>query len=795
MTDAQERYARIKQLFLDACARTGGDRDAFVASIDDQLRDEVTALLREHVVVESGGSLDAGSLYANRYRIEARLGTGGMGEVYRASDTKLGVPVALKRIRPGATGEQVAREVRLARGIVHRSVCRVYDIGEYNGETFLTMEYIDGEDLAALLRRIRRLPSDKVTDIARQLCGALAAAHANGILHRDLKPANVMIDSRGDIRLTDFGIAVEEARADRRIVGTPAYMSPEQIAGAALNPRSDLYSLGALLYELLTGQPPFRAASIAELLAMQRESQPIRPSEVVTGVDPQLEQAILHALEKNPADRPPSALALAGELPGVDPLAVAAEAGITAPPESVASARAASGLTSRTAIGALIAVVVLLGGIVALSDRAGAIASMRIDPPQLLAGRAADVVRQFGLTVDARNARFGFLSDPRAAPARSLLFWWRRDVRRAESRLAEELLIPSEKADFREPQEARPKSSFLVVLEPDGSLVHFESPPETGSRSIDRPRDLGPPSPAENNGPRIAIAIVLLLAVFITFPLAIRNLTLGRSDRSGARNLAMIVAALVIVHTIFAGSRIAHPLHDSSVVLLERILLALFAIGYAWTAYVALEPYARRRWPRTLIAWTRLLHGAVRDPLVGREILIGVLLGTAITLSEKVYEIAAHTARLPIASRRIVAQISNAIDSRALIAAIAAQPASAIRDGVIMLMLLLVLRSITRHETIGATLFVILAASIVAAGTGQFLVAWPTIGLLNGIMALVLLRQGFLAFVASALIPRLLDAVPLTLHGEAWYADSGYAVVILIIVMAAVAARISRSTV
>ena len=200
-----------------------------------------------------------GTKVADRYRIVSLVGKGGMGEVYRADDLKLGQTVALKFLPENlATDPRRLRyfhsEVRLSRQISHPNVCRVYDIGEVDGQHFLSMEYIDGEDLKALLRRIGRLPRDKGIEIAQQLCAGLAAAHACGVLHRDLKPANIMIDGRGHARITDFGLAVlidENQNGDW--AGTPAYMAPEQLARGETTIQSDLYSLGLVLYELFTG--------------------------------------------------------------------------------------------------------------------------------------------------------------------------------------------------------------------------------------------------------------------------------------------------------------------------------------------------------------------------------------------------------------------------------------------------------------------------------------------------------------------------------------------------------------
>src|SRR5256714_10073923 len=205
-----------------------------------------------------------GTMLAERYRIVGLVGKGGMGEVYRADDLKLGQPVALKflpdhLLSDGAALARFHREVRVARQVSHKNVCRVYDIGETDGRHFLSMEYIQGEELSSLLRRIGRLPVDKAIQLARQICAGLNAAHDVGVLHRDLKPANIMIDGDGNARITDFGLAglAEEFADDELAAGTPAYMAPEQLEGKPFTVRSDIYSLGLLLYELFTSKKAF----------------------------------------------------------------------------------------------------------------------------------------------------------------------------------------------------------------------------------------------------------------------------------------------------------------------------------------------------------------------------------------------------------------------------------------------------------------------------------------------------------------------------------------------------------
>src|SRR6202795_2132926 len=211
------------------------------------------------------GRFVPGTLLGDRYRIVSLLGVGGMGEVYRATDLRLGQQVALKFLT-----EEVARdpkflerfnnEVRIARQVSHPNVCRVYDIGEVEGLAYISMEYVDGEDLHSLLRRIGRLPPDKALEIARKLCAGLAAAHDKGVLHRDLKPSNIMIDGRGHVLITDFGLAgvigsIEGAEVRN---GTPAYMAPEQLSGKEVSTQSDIYALRLVLHEIFTGQPAFK---------------------------------------------------------------------------------------------------------------------------------------------------------------------------------------------------------------------------------------------------------------------------------------------------------------------------------------------------------------------------------------------------------------------------------------------------------------------------------------------------------------------------------------------------------
>jgi serine/threonine-protein kinase len=270
---------------------------------------------------DPGADFPPGTIVANRYRIVTLLGHGGMGDVYRADDLKLSQPVALKFLRAANARDPLVlmrfhAEVRTARQIGHPNVCRVYDIGEAEGRAFLSMEYIDGENLASLLRRIGRLPLDKAIEIALQICAGAAAAHDCGVLHRDLKPSNVMIDGRGMARLTDFGLAqlMGDLPMGGSQAGTLAYMAPEQLARGEISVQSDIFSLGLVLYETFTGQRPFEGARRDELQQQHEQSAPPRPSTLVDGLPPQIEKAILCCLRLDPAARPRSARQMAAAL-------------------------------------------------------------------------------------------------------------------------------------------------------------------------------------------------------------------------------------------------------------------------------------------------------------------------------------------------------------------------------------------------------------------------------------------------------------------------------------------------
>ncbi|MEE2705834.1 MAG: serine/threonine-protein kinase [Planctomycetota bacterium] len=359
----------------------------------------------------------------DRFRIVGRLGQGGMGEVYRADDLKLGQSVALKFL-PELLADDPARlellhnEVRLARQVSHPNVCRVYDIDEIDGHHFLSMEFIDGEDLGGLLRRIGRLPADKGVDIARQICGGLYAAHEKGVLHRDLKPANIMLDGRGQVRITDFGLArlTEGADVGGGMTGTPTYMAPEQLAGGAITIQSDIFSLGLVLHEIFTGKAVYRAKSIAELVKLREQLSLNTLSGVVPDLDPNVERVIQQCLEKEPTRRPASVVQIAASLPGGDPLAAVLAAGETPSPELVAASGDTTGCSPRQGITLLGTFMVLLVAVVLLADRVSHVARSQLElKPDVRENKAREISLELvgsDPALAVRDSGYGYWYNP-----------------------------------------------------------------------------------------------------------------------------------------------------------------------------------------------------------------------------------------------------------------------------------------------------------------------------------------------------------------------------------------------
>jgi serine/threonine-protein kinase len=444
--------------------------------------------------------LTPGTILAGRYRIVSFLSRGGMGDVYRAEDLTLGHPVALKFLPPTLASDPVERErflaeVRITRQLSHPNICRVYDIAKSDGRYFLSMEYIDGEDLSSLLKRIGYLPPEKALEIARQLLSGLGAAHESGILHRDLKPSNIMLDGRGHVRIMDFGLATmatpdAEGRDSDEVLGTPAYMSPEQFAGKRASMRSDIYALGLVLYEIYCGKRAFRSATLAELKQQKETQTPKSPSELRPGVDPDIDRLIMRCIERNPAQRPGSVRELASAFGGGDLLVNALAAGETPSPELVAAFGSKEGLRLRTAVALFLIFAVVSVAAILIGPRTNFLERAPAGKaPAVLQDRARQYVREAGYSSEAADTVSGldydsalieYIRDTDKSPnrwdkvnaQRGITLWYRQSPRPIERKQIGSFISPTEPP-------AEHSGEIVVRVDLEGRLKSFDAVPES----------------------------------------------------------------------------------------------------------------------------------------------------------------------------------------------------------------------------------------------------------------------------------------------------------------------------
>lgn len=759
-----------------------------------------------------------------------------MGEVYRADDMRLGQPVALKFLSPELESDDIARErllaeVRLARTIAHPNVCRVYDIGDLQpignlpARTFLTMEYIDGEDLGSLLRRIGRLPSAKALDIARQLCAGLAAAHIKGVLHRDLKPANVMIDGRGQARIADFGIAIETAldgssdSADRSSgnAGTLAYMAPELFMGEPASVRSDIYALGLVLYETVTGAPAYKVADPSEWVRVHATATPSDPSVLVADVDPAVERTILRCLEKDPAKRPVSAAQVAASLPGGDPLAAALAAGETPSPELVAASGEEGTLSRAKAWSALAAALVALGVAVWLS--AGSIVlnheSLPLDT-RALERRAQETVVSLGYTTPptdwvgswfARGADSvaGFqyrqspvpLNDDAATTAILYRFQYAEDVTlQLDPRGHLRRLDAGGTKDYSDTTGARPVdwAPLLAAIGADAPPVPSDLrrwppayyadtraawtavidsvPSEVEAAALRgrivslRIRAVGAPverAAPDGTGipPGGLVSVVLVVIVALAFgAMARRNVRLGRGDRRGATRVAAGALIMLGAYNLLTShwpSAAAYWLGHLVIVLLFPVMVA----ALIWCSYVAIEPYVRRRWPGLLTSWARLLEGRMRDGVVGQSLLAGVTLGAlaqSLDAGRTLLLRSMHAGSyfFPPGWSRPAGLLASVVSSMG---------SAAIFIGVLVIARMLLRRDWAAWCAFAVVGFLLAWVSAIGPGWVADLYAIATAALIVG----TLYRFGYMGLVVMGATGSILSAAPITLDPSRWY--------------------------
>src|SRR5262245_51947946 len=812
-------------------------------------------------------------MLAERYRIVGLLGKGGMGEVYKAEDLKLKQTVALKFLPESIAldGGMLARfhnEVRIARQVAHPNVCRVYDIGEVEGLHFLSMEFIDGEDLSSLLRRIGRLPGDKAVELARQMCAGLAAAHEVGVLHRDLKPANVMIDGRGKARITDFGLAIvtEELRGEEAMAGTPAYMAPEQLTGKEVTQRSDIYALGLVLYELFTGKRVFEAKSIQGLIAQHEKSTPPTPSSHVKDIDPLAERVILRCLEKDPKARPTSAVQVALALPGGDPLQAALALGETPSPEMVAAAGTNTGLRPAVAVACLLAVVIGLIAVVHFLSKTRLIDVMPFEhPPEFLAGKAREIIAQLGYPERPADSAHGFaydhqyldyvrsqvpsgdwrqtFSQGRPAP----IYFWRRESPQqllpiAQGWFTRESGFP-ELAQVNENDPPITPGSLSLRLDMQGRLIRFSAEPaprdEVPSRSPQPAKDdwaglfsaagidaahLAPTEPEwtppsafdaraawsgtfpeqpglalrveaaawrgrpvyfeviglwatpergtalQRDNPMLMWTINIINVAVLLFGgmLTWRNWRQGRSDRKGAFRLTVFVFLGHIVSAMVGSPVITNNLAHCS-----------FHASQVFIAYLGLEPYVRRRWPTVLISWSRVLAGRFRDPLVGRDALIGILIAIVMNL---IHDLFTNISPNPLTFSLITGTPLKGLSSARMAASnLVLLAVFVVVFSTVLLFTLFLLRRLARRDWLTVVLYALLIGVVSYTGNWQ-VSAWSFLA--NGVVAVVMTRYGLVALAVAYFTNFALFSFPVTLNFSVWYAGIGLAPLIAVLALA-----------
>ncbi len=788
-----------------------------------------------------------------------------MGEVYRAHDQRLGQSVALKFLPTHLALDPTRRaqfknEVLVARQVTHPNVCRVHDYDELDGQPFLSMEYIDGEDLASLLKRIRRLPEDTAVELARQLCLGLAAAHEQGLLHRDLKPQNVMIDGRGQARITDFGLAGRIGSFSGIAVraGTPLYQAPEQLTGTEVNERSDIYSLGLVLYEMFTGKRAYQAATVAELVRLHRDGTPATPASHVPTLNPAVERVILKCLEPDPANRPRSVIEVLREVPG-GKLEEAIFKGQTPSPRDVSEAGPEGSLTTR--VGVALFGLALTGILLAawLNDYAALFRQVPQErSPRDLSREARLLLEKLGYEERADSASGLATDEPLLSHLRAtapdqrhqgfgsgqpavMYFWYRQGPQPLTQRLAANdtsgwsmpgRVLPNE-PPLRDP------GMVCVFLDLEARLLELHAvpprePPGTASPALPDPRALldaagfaadslhetnefrrVPPVFADRQmawegfhpkAPTVAVrveaafyrgtpvyfhvapaglrerlqlgsmpdnpgeslqevknTILGLIALPIGGWFAWRNWKLRRANPRGASILAGCFVVLGLLGWLLAAKHVLRPENELSMftAVLGR---ALFDGLLLWLAYLALEPWVRRTSPVRVISWNRLLAGRWGDPLVGRDVLLGVV-------AAAVFVPLLLTARaLPgwlghPADPKLVWDATFTEGAGGLLLTVQIALLIALRYFFLYFLLLLV----CRRGSVALVAVVVIWAVPYAHG-GEYPPVRVVAALVFAVVNILVLRVGLLTFIAFNVTEEVLIYLPVTIRFSAWYA-------------------------
>jgi serine/threonine protein kinase len=806
--------------------------------------EEATA---KHFDIEGPERFTPGAIVGGRYRIVSLLGEGGMGAVYSADDLKLGQKVALKYIPrdladDAVAYERICKEVRVGRQLSHPNICRIFDIAEAGGHRFIAMEYIDGEDLASLLRRIGRLPPDKAAAVVRDIAAGLAAAHDRGIVHRDLKPANVMIDGEGRARITDFGLAAAmgDPAASLELAGTPAYMAPEQIAGGEATPRSDIYALGLIAFEIFRGRRFFDGATFEQIREQHASSRRLL-SEISREIDPAVEAVIAKCVAENPADRFASVHAVIAALPGGDPLEAAIAAGETPSPRMVAAASAVGDLSLWRAWALLALASLALVLSVWLGQRTrltGMVTDIR--SRDALAVRAKEVTAVLGHP-PSRFVRYvayvpntPYLADLAKRPGED----WEAlrtappSALRAIYRTSPVRLVPQNARGAiarNDPPEVVPGMA-TILFDHEGRLISYARVPDpsapgaaadwpdvftqaglditrfetstpewtprygfdaraawTGSHPANdiplrveaatlegrivsfrviEPWDRPERAMAQRMTSDDVIAILSFGSIGFLLVFARRNVSRKRADARGAWRLGTFVAVTGSIGTLAVAVPGVLP-RDLWSLTITALGSSLFLATYIAVAYLAVEPYVRRRWPHMLIGSTRLLAGRFRDPMVGRDLLIGVLMGSAMwAFRDSLWLLFDWSGRA--SPPRNVLGSASFDTATGFLAAFATPATTAVSWSVAWMALLVLLRLLLRRDLAAAGALAILlgAPGVVLQDPSLMITAFAV----APVLVWILYRFGVLAVAVTVTTRAILFGVPLTLDLSAWYA-------------------------
>lgn len=813
-------------------------------------------------------NLSPGTILAGRYRILGFLGRGGMGMVYKADDLKLGQVVALKFLpesfsREPGNVERFYAEVRIARQVSHPNVCRVYDVSELDGHHFLTMEYVDGEDLATLLGRIGQLPKIKALEVAHELCAGLAAAHAKKVIHRDLKPANVMIDGRGHARITDFGLAVGVGDSSgNEVAGTPAYMAPELFHGKPASVQSDLYALGLILYELHTGKLPWGAQTFSEWGRQHAEREPLTPSALVSDMDADVERMVLRCLDKNPALRPRSATQVSAALPGSNPLAAAIAAGETPAPEMVAAAGEEGSLSAGKAwslLAAIAAGLVLVAFLTQHSMLANLLPPGK--PPEVLSDEARQIAAKIGYPDAPADSAYWFDLDPGyyryssriPAPQRyrqissefpyPQQFWYRQSPYPLRTAYPYEVTatnpFPVYSGEWRIGMDSAGRLNYFAAIAQQGDdavhrgafldwqplfaaadlnlqdvrVVEASNLPDVpadknfaweataygrtlkiqGASFRDRivffrvvapwsrPErvQLSQPNLVSRLGFAFFVAVVFALLA-ICFRFARKNLKQGRGDRKGGLRVASVIFIV-----LFLGQALTtHYTGEADWVFVCFILLSGLALTNALQfalLYVALEPYVRRTWPEILISWSRLLGGGWKNPLVGRDVLIGVLFGVGMLIAN--FSRIALPDWLPVGVITVGWQGGQSWREAPVFFGSLASDILALMYAIGSLAVVFVVTKITRSKT--AALAIAALFSVAPSLFGQNIWIEVLVALAAAVLWLTcMMRVGLLSICISLFVLYVMSDGVLTFDLSRWYAWRGAVELVIVLAIA-----------